>query len=53
MGQHIVVIVRAIYESIGRYTKAVGPRQTVCLLLPVQITAKMVTDKHDEYDELV
>ena len=30
---------------------AVGPRQTACRLLPIQIPAKMVTDKNDDYDE--
>ena len=33
--------------------KAVGPRQTACRLLPVQIPAKMVTDDngHDDDDD--
>ena len=33
--------------------KAVGPRQTACRLLPVQIPAKMVTDdnRHDDDDD--
>ena len=32
--------------------KAVGPRQTACRLLPLQITAKMVTGDDDDDDDV-
>ena len=31
--------------------KAVGPRQTACRLLPVHITAKMLTGDNDDDDD--
>ena len=31
--------------------KAVGPRQTACRLLPVQIPANIVTDDNDHDDD--
>ena len=31
--------------------KAIGPMQTVCLLLPVQVPTKIVTDDDDHDDD--